>query len=241
VTRTIIVILALLIAPLAAAETIIVPLGTCSDQRPETRLELPLCADEKLHDALIDAMKRGDRSALALLQRRYESADTYQEQYRLGAVLLEHLPNADAVWKELSERAEIVVRFAQNDDGGFPSEYLRHCETLGIDPDELWSSSRDALFAISSHPRSRALLHQALQTSVNDLVMGAIVGLAQQRDLASLPAIAAALERLGDRAPELAAGLVLFHTAEADELAYKYIPEKDRADYLRPRQPAEEP
>jgi hypothetical protein len=236
--RTLLLMLAVLAAPTATGETIVVTLdcgATCSDEPPATRFDRPLCVEETLHDALIDSAARGDRSALALLRRRYETADTYQERHRLASALLTHLPNADAIWNELAEQASMAIRFAPDEDGAYPLELQQYCEARGLDTDQFWWMSWDALVTAGAHARSRTLLHQALGSSNRDLLMAAVHGFASQGDGSALPAIAAALERFGDQIG-LAFLLVTFNTPEADALAFKYLHDDDRIEYLRQRE-----
>lgn len=186
----------------------------CSDDPPATIFDAPLCSDVELHSRLIESLKGGDRSALALIERRYELAVSYWERHRLAGVLLDHRPDADAIWDELAKQASLALRPPADDDG--PERWL------GL----------SALSTISGNPRARDLLHQALQSPESDVAVAAVCGFAFQHDGSALPAIAETLERLGDRAADVATCLTFFETKEADALAFKYITGNDRASYF---------
>jgi Carboxypeptidase regulatory-like domain len=192
----------------------------CSAERPATMFDAPLCTDLELHTNLIDALEAGDRSALALIRQRYETADTYREKHRLAGVLIEHMPNDEAVWNELAKQASIALRDPGND----------------ADEDyDVRQMSISALYVLSESPRSRAMLHEALRSTDAEVAGAAVFGFAWQRETAALPAIDAALARAGEAAREMALGLALYRSEQADAIAFKYIAEGNRESYLELR------
>ena len=209
--------------------------STCDDERPASRFDLPFCADEALHTALIESIEGGDRSALGLLRQRYETADSSRERHRLAGALLRHLENDGAIWDALAKEASIAVRFPHTEDGEWSQEFQDFCRDRNEEPEDTWWMSVDALLTASVDPRSRTLLHGALKSGDDDLVRFAVGGFAIQRDASALPAIAEALERLGEDARGFAGDLAFYAMDEADALAFKYIPEDDRETYLERR------
>lgn len=210
------------LAPIQQVTIMSCNISSCQDDLPRSKFDRPLCVDESLNTSLIESVERGDRSALALLQQRYRTADTYQERNRIGGVLLRHLDD-DAIWQELSTDAEVAVRFPRDDDGGFTPELEAYCEARNVEPENLWWMSWSAFVEISGEVRARPLLYRALETSDRDLVFVGIAGLAAQRDATALPAIDRALERLeADRASDLVKVLETFESPEAMALLAKY-------------------
>lgn len=213
---------------------------TCGETAPLTIWDRPSCTDQQLHDSLIENMERGDRSALSLLRKRYETADTYQERHRLAAALLGRVPDDRSMWNELAENAEICVRFPSTAEGDFSPEFEQYCLERNVDPADLWSMSSNALGLASGDPRSRPLLHEALELTDANLIGIAIAGLATQRDTSALPGIRKAFERLAAESRWIVHGLAFFNSAEADELAFQYLNELERQDYLDARAAANE-
>ena len=179
----------------------------CFPEAPQSRFELPSCADEALHSALIASLKRGDRSVLPLLRQRWETADTYRERHRLAWVLIEHLRDDEAIWKDLQAQASLVL--------------------TSEDPD-IRALSYDALSYASRDPRSHDLLFRALASDDVELHRLAIAGFALQKHVAALPAIDALLARSGENAEDLASLLESFESAAANEIARKYLASEPR-------------
>ena len=205
-------------------EPIVMACRACDIELPRSKFDRPLCADQDLNDSLIASMETGDRSAIQLLHDRYRAADSYYEQHRIGAALLGKLDDDRAIWNDLVRDASLVLRFARVNDHEFAPELIALAEQAGVTADELWWTSYGAFGRISADPRSRPLLHQALETADEALISLAIIGLGTQRDTASLPAIERALERI---APELRAiavyALAEFGDERADALGEKYL------------------
>jgi hypothetical protein len=193
--------------------------ATCSEEPPATIFDTPLCRDVDFNTQLIESVRAGDRSVLPLLRQRYETADSFSEQHRLGSVLLEYLPDSTgAIWNELVKQASAAVRSPDVEN-------------------KVHAMSVSALYAIGESPRARPLLHEALQSTDAEIVAAAVFGFAWQRDTSALPAIAAALERAGESAAEVAVNLALFRTEDADALALKYLAEDNRWTYFELRKP----
>jgi hypothetical protein len=217
-------------------ETIVVSCSSaCSDSPPANRFDVPLCSDYELHDALMESARQGDASSVALLRSRYDTADTYSERHRLAGALLRRGNDAE-IWNELVSHAGIALRFPRVN--GEPSpEFLQHCAERGVDPEEYWWMGRDALGVAGEDPRSRALLRKALATDDEDLVCAALLGLATQRDLESLPLIENAIRRFSDdRQDYLVDLLSLFQSERADAVAMKFLEgEEDLVRYREAR------
>lgn len=203
---------------------------TCSPEPPSTPFDPPLCADEELHNALIEAAGRGDRSAVGLLRQRYQTANSYREKQRLAAALLGKVSDDRAIWSELHEQAALAVRFPTV-DGEYSAEFEEYCRARSEDPVQLWDRAYNALERAGADPRSRPLLYEALKTSDRNLVYAAIWGLATQRDDTALPAIEEAFQRFENLGSEVVLCLALFRSEAADALAMKYLDESSRADY----------
>jgi hypothetical protein len=197
--------------------SVVCTITLCSEVPPATIFDAPLCADVALHTTLIESLEGGDRSALALIRQRYETADSYHEQHRLAGVLLEHLPEETAIRNELVKRATPALR---------SSDLFFKVRSMAV----------SALYTLAEDPRAGALLDEALQSSDAEVVGAAVFGLAWHRRTAALPAIAAALERIGvPEAAQAAFALALFGSEEADTLAFKYIAEDERETYFEAR------
>jgi carboxypeptidase family protein len=193
----------------------------CNDEAPATRWELPTCADLDLNIALIDSLQNGDRSARDLLLKRYESADTWQERYRVGASLLGRIPDDSAIWKELLEHATNAVRFSHSDTTDPSPELVRWCEERQIDVSDYMSMASNALDLASLDERARPLLRQALRSDDPWVVFQGILGLARQHDESALPLIEEAIQRLPDDSL-LPLALAKFKSERADAIAAKY-------------------
>ena len=215
--------LLLLAAAPAFAESIYVVDEPCKAELPDDLYDKPFCADYELNSALIVAAETGDRSALAMLEQRYWTTEQYQERHRIGGVLLSNLVNDSAIWNDLFADAQLAVHFADVEDEVFE----QWCDEHGF----YWLQHRallfEALAVVASDPRSRPLLVKALSVDHRDIAQGAVYGLLDQRDLASLPAIDQVLARYPDDAPYIARGLAFFEDERADAIAKKYLPEEE--------------
>lgn len=201
------------------SEPLVIACGLpCGKEPPATPDDPPLCSDLDLHTTWIEAAERGDRSAVALLRKRYAETLSLTERHRLGAAVMRDDPR---IWAELLAEAESCVRSALEN-----AKRLPHVQS--------WTSC-DALNVIATDPRSRALLLQVLAGDDRELATIAIAGLAEQRDTASLPAIERALRRFPDDASLMAFALCLMGSPAADEVAMKYLDETTREDYARER------
>lgn len=203
----------------------------CGNEPPESIYDKPLCADYELNSALIASIesRAGDPSALALLEKRYWSTVPVEERHRLASVLLRRLPDDRAIWKELFADAELAVRFGA-DETDEPFE--QWCEEHDFYAVKHRWVLLDALAIVSADPRSHELLVKAIEIDNVSLASNAIIGLVEQRDLASLPAIDAALARYPDTARYLASILTGLGDERADAIAKKYVvkDEEDQKD-----------
>jgi len=208
-------------------ESIYVDMKPCADEAPETPYGNPQCADYELHSALIASAETGDRSAIALLRSRYALAETHSERHRIAAALLRFTPDDTTIWRDIYAEAELAVRFANVDHEVQPA-FEKWCEERNLDPYEHGPMLDDAFVIAAPDPRSKALLVKALETKDEDILFSAIAGLAEQRDLASLPAIEAAIERFDvDDRQYVAMTLAAFQSERADAIAVKFIENED--------------
>ncbi|HYH06162.1 MAG TPA: hypothetical protein VEK11_03785 [Thermoanaerobaculia bacterium] len=161
--------------PRVLEEDITFDCRSCGAEQPQTIWDEPTCDELDLDEALIEAMHRGDRSAVALLQRRHETAFTVQQRIDLAAALLGQVADDRDYWKELFALAQIAVR------GQFASE--PH-ETLAF----------RALSNISNDRRARPLLLDGLRSENLDVILASTSGLSLHRDARDLQAIRDALE-----------------------------------------------
>ena len=81
-------------------------------------------------------------------------------------------------------------------------------------------------------PRSRALLLRALKTDDDTLVHTAFIGLAEQRDLESLPFLESVMRRSDD--PSILVDLLtLFQSERADAVAMKFMEDESQLERYR--------
>ena len=211
-------------------EAIIFSCGSpCADE-PESEWDRPSCDEYEMNDALIEALGRGDRSALALLQRHHDITRTYDERHRIAAALLRHVSDDSRYWNELATHAENAVRFAQVDEK-YTDEFTEWCARRGWDADIYRDKALAALTLASNDRRSRPLLLRAMATDDVDLVSAAIAGFASQHDETMLPLIEKTLTRLSDHASRLAFDLFGYGTDAADDLARRFLDETARESY----------
>jgi hypothetical protein len=216
-------------------ETITLSCGApCQSTTPSSVWEYPTCDDYALDDTLGENIRRGDRSAVALAEKRYEQAFTYAQKHRLAAALLHHAADDTPYWNELFEHARNYVRFIR-EDAGDSDELKQWCAGQGYDPRDYASMARETLWITMQDARSRALMLEALKTGDRLLVMAGISGLGRQRDLSALPAIEEALKRSGEEASSAAYGLFLYRDEQADQLAFRYLDADSREGYLEAR------
>ncbi len=215
-------------------ETITLSCGAappCNDHPPESVWDDPSCADYELDDALIAAIERGDRSAIDLARRRYDTATTYAQKHRLAVGLLRRVPNDSVYWNELYQHAERFVGFA-----GSRERLEEWCAERGFPADKYWTMSWSALDRAAEDPRARPLLLRALKIHDDaSIIASAIVGLAHGRDARDLAAIEQTLEAMPDDASHLALLLEGFRSEAADRIAVRYMDEEGRAGYLEYR------
>jgi hypothetical protein len=205
----------------------------CQEELPQTKWELPACAEYEFDTALIEAFERGDRSAVALATARFRDAFTYAQKHRLAGALLGQ-PDDAAMWKELYEHAVNAVRFPLTEDG-YTEDYLRWCSEEGVPPEGYFATAVNAFWIASSHPRARNLLHDALKGPDSNLLMGAVVGFAVQKDESALPAIERALARHPEDASMITTALAVYESEAADAIALKYMDAVSREVYLKQR------
>ena len=217
-----------------ASETITISceMTVCQDGPPESEWHYPACSDYELDTALIGSMERGDRSALELLRSRYARSATWAEKHRIAEALLRRVPDDSVYWDELFEHAQNIVRIDRYSD-----EFVTWCEERLYNPYGYGEAAFSALLAVSRDPRSRALLLEALEREDPTMVQVAVYGLAAQRDLSALPAIERALERARERDECCTAAnqLADYRDEQADQLAFRFLDEEERAEYLQLR------
>ncbi len=193
----------------------------CLEEPPGTMFDAPLCADFNLDQTALEGIARGDRSAIALTQRRFETANTYVQKHKLAAALLRRVPDDTRYWNELYEHARKLVVAAPDRE----------------QQDDYWTSV-DALRAIQADVRSRPLMLQALARTDYAIVVECITGLVQQRDPSALPAIERAIARFDDEGDRVLLAQVLspWNSPAADRVAFRFLDELDRETYLELRE-----
>jgi len=230
--RRVLVVLLIAAVPVFG-ESIYVDYQPCRDEAPESPYGVPLCTDYELHSALIASAETGDTSAIAFLQGRYALADTHVERHRIAGALLRFAPNDTAIWRDVYAEAELAVRFA-NVGGEMQVAFEEWCEEHDLDSYRHGNVLDEALLLAAQDARSRPLLVKALTTDDRDVLFVAIAGLAEQHDLASLPAIEAAIDRFGvDDAPYAALTLAIFKSEQADAIAMKYLKDEEDLELYR--------
>jgi hypothetical protein len=202
----------------------------CTNYDPATKWERPSCRDYYLDDSLQASLKSGDRSALALLESRYETTFTLSERHRIGGMLLKQVSDDSKVWDELIRLAEDAVQFGPSDDET-QTKFDAYCKEHNLVADDYSSVIFGALWIASVDPRSRPLLLRALKSKDQGLVFVAIDGFATQHDEGSLAAIAESLERLGEDAHYVVTALADFKSDAADGVAMKYLWDSDKDEY----------
>jgi hypothetical protein len=193
---------------------------------PTSRWDMAACRDYEFDIVLIAGAQRGDRSAIELLRRRYDEEPIYCERYRIGGALLGRVGDDRAIWNELAAHAANAIDFA-----GHPEKFESYYSSRDCDADGYERAAWTALDAISRDRRARPLLLRALASQDKDSVWMGIAGLGEQRDDSALPEIEKALQRV----PSAAFALAQFHSAAADVLASKYLPEEQREEYAAVR------
>ena len=202
----------------------------CPEGPPSTPFEQALCSDSELNDALIEAAKHGDRSAIDLLRERYETADTYFQKHRIAATLLGRVDDDGKYWNELSARAKEAVRFPYVEDDP-PPEFMKWCESRGVDPVDYRSMALNALVEATLDPRGRTLARTAFETNDRMLIVSALAGILTSRDEAVLPDIEKVLVRVPEEAEWVAMSLASFRSAAADQIAMKHLPADQLDEY----------
>src|ERR1051326_3972175 len=186
-----------LIAVIAAGDDDVVPRFIC--HRPTslcggaaaTPWDRTSCDDLQFDDALIESAANGGRSAIALLQQRYDGATTYAERIHLGGALVGRVDDG-AIWKELAAYAERAVELHLDVDTS-ADKIKAYCAQHDCDPrtyDELLWQAFDAA---AGDRRAHGLCLRALSSNDSNLVGTAIGGVARQHDASSLVAIDKAL------------------------------------------------
>ena len=207
----------LLALPLVAQDN-----GPCSIEHPaRTPSDVPTPTENRLDDALLLAVKFGDKEALAQLKHRHDTAFTWCERQSIAASLLGQIDNDSEYWNELYEDAKNAVRFAKKSNAR-SAELEAWCAARRCDPDDYNSMALDALTLVLSDPRSHDLMIRALASEDWSTVGAGIIGLAEQHDEASLPLIEEAIRR-SDAAPSLASYLAAFYSDAADAIAMRYL------------------
>lgn len=222
VRRSLLILLMTAALPLRSEDVIVFACDfrLCVDQSKD-EWDRPTCSEYELNNALIESVDRGDLSAIAPLEERYDSASTYDERHRIADALLGRAPDDARYWNELASHANIVVRFPDEHS----EEYLHWCGERGLDPSRYYGVATTALVQVATDRRSRDLLVRALTTN-DALILGFVIwGLGEQQAEEMLPEIEKVLDRAGDRSP--AFELVSFRSLRADALALKYVSEPE--------------
>jgi len=206
----------------------------CADDAPTSKWDPVSCADQHFDAALIESAANADRSAIALLERRYAEASTYAERIRIGSALLGRVADDGAIWKELAADAEHAVAFHADPDKA-AEKLAAYCAKHDCEPDDYDRVAWQAFEEIAGDRRARPLLLRALASNDTDVLNRAILGLSEQHDETSFAAIAKALERFPEHASMLALSLIDFDTEAADCLAMKYLKGEDRELYEQER------
>ena len=193
---------------------------------PKSRWDMAACKDYEFDLVLVASAQRGDRSALELLRRRYDEEPVYCERFRIGGALLGRVGDDRAIWNELAAHAANCIDFA-----GHREKFEAYCSSRDCDADGYETAAWTALEAISRDRRARPLLLRAMASEDEMSVWMGVCGLGQQRDESALPEIEKALQRV----PAAAIELAQFHSAAADALAGKYLPEEQREEYAARR------
>jgi hypothetical protein len=200
----------------------------------------PTCDDYQLDTSLETAAKQRDHSAIDLLEKRYETADTLREKRRIASMLLNRVPDDSKYWKPLFALAEDCLRFAGDDEEAH-ARLKAFADERGIDPNEYETAAEDAFLIIAYDIRSRPLLLRALDSDVPILQAYAIVGFAAQRDESMLERIESVIAKATKERDFMAAALMDYRSEAADKIALKYLPEDQRADYVEARQRLDDP
>jgi len=186
----------------------------------------PWCSDYELDGALEKAMTDGDRSAVRMLQQRYETQSNVLERLRIAGMLLRHVDDDSKYWNDVVHFAEDALRF-----GGHEEALKAFCAKESIEPSDYDAVLTGAFMIASEDRRSNALMRRALESHSNSILVCAVVGLAAQRDESALQAIDMMLEREGDNARDAAFCLADYRTEAADAIAAKYLHPDDRDSY----------
>src|SRR5690242_16347064 len=99
-----------------ATEDFVIADAPCRSEAPASAWGSPLCDDYTLDTTLETAVKRGDHSAIDLLERRYDTAFTFGEKRQIAGILLNRVPDDSKYWKSLIGVAEDVLRFDGDDE-----------------------------------------------------------------------------------------------------------------------------
>jgi len=199
----------------------------CSDKPPATRFDRPSCNEFNLDMALIASARRGDRSAIELLRRHYETTFTYDERYLIAGTLLGRVSDDGAIWSEVSEHAERLIAAGAKEE-----KLAAYAKEHGYEACEYASIAWSALGAIAEDRRARPLLLRALASDDVGLAELGIFGLASQRDAPPLAELEAALTRY----PNLASDLAAFDSDAVEALAMKFLEtDEQRAEYRERR------
>jgi hypothetical protein len=222
--------------PIATTEDFVLAEPPCGSDVPSSVWGWPLCDDYTLDTTLETAAKRGDHSAIDLLERRYETAFTLREKRQIAGILLHRLPDDSKYWKSLIDLAEDAPRFI-GDDEATQARLQAYCSEKGIvDPNDYVSAIDDALSIVSNDSRSRPLLRRLLESNVPELQVSAVLGFCQQRDESELDAIDAVIGKATQYQHDMAQCLVEYRSETADKIAFKYLLDSERADYIELKQ-----
>lgn len=220
--------------PVVVSEEIVIDESPCA-QTVSSIWDWPLCDDYYLDTTLETAAKRRDHSAIDLLEQRYETTFTLREKQRIAAMLLNRVPDDSKYWKALTGLAEDSLRFAGDDDAT-KGKLRAFAAEKGIDPDTYLDATIDALGRISSDVRARDLIRRALDSNVPDLQLLAIWGFAAQHDESVLDRIDSVIEKASKDQYAMAEALAEYQSDKADKIAFKYLTESQRAEYLDTKQ-----
>jgi hypothetical protein len=210
-------------------------IATCLSTPPETMFDAPLCADEQADGLVLDAIAQHDPSAVALAQRRFETANTYAQKHKLAAALLRAVPNDVRYWNALYEHASNLVAFPRYE------QFEAWCSERDLPAGDYYWMALDALRFISSDARALPLMLKTL--ACDDVLLQAegVTALGLHDDPRSLPAIERAIARATnpDDRLLLAHGLASWKSIDADRVAFRFLDEEEREIYREQQQEPE--
>ena len=206
--------------------------GACGSMPPISAWDRPLCSDWDLDTTLEKAAKRGDHSAIDLLESRYEVAFTFREKRLIAGILLNRATDDSKYWKWLFGPAEDALRFIGQDDAT-RAKLQTFASEKGVNPEDYRDAALDALQIVCADVRSRPLLRRALDSADPDVQTYAVIGFSAQRDESVLDAIDAVIRKAPPSyQSDMAKCLIDYRSEAADKIAFQYLSDDERAEYI---------